>query len=146
VQYVAHVRRRSALFLLALVPALGLGATALAQGGGSEDLEISMHRGCLHGTFVTVRINPPAGKMLSPVRVRADGREVVRLTGVTQEVSVRVRLPEHQGRVSVSGEYTGGHEFDATRDYRQCTPAPPPAPVPQRRARPEPTLSGGGEG
>ena len=32
-----------------------------------------MHKGCLHGTFVNVRIVPPEGKMLSPVRVRAGG-------------------------------------------------------------------------
>jgi hypothetical protein len=146
VQYVAGVLRRPALLLLALIPALGVGATALAQGGGGDELEVSMHKGCLHGTFVTVRIVPPEGKMLSPVRVRAEGREVVRLSNVTQEVSVRVRLPEHQGRISVSGEQTGGRPFDVSYDYRQCAPAPEPSPVPQRRARPEPTLSGGGEG
>jgi hypothetical protein len=148
VQYVACVLRRPALLVLALIPALGIGASALAQGGGGEDLEISMHKGCLHGTFVTVKIVPPEGKMLSPVRVRAEGREVVRLSNVTQEVSVRVRLPEHQGRIAVSGEQTGGRQFDVSYDYRQCAPAAPPTPTPapQRRARPEPTLSGGGEG
>jgi hypothetical protein len=140
--------RRSALLALAVIPAFGVGATAVARGGGGDELEISMHKGCLKGTFVTVTIVPPEGKMLSPVRVRAEGREVVRLSTVTQEVSVRVRLREHQGRISVSGEQTGGRQFDASYDYRRCAPAPAPvaSPVPQRRAHPEPTLSGGGEG
>ena len=66
----------------------------MAQGGERrhERPRIDMHRGCLDGTRVTVRIVPPAGTMLSPVHVRAGGREVVHLTGVTQEASVTVRL------------------------------------------------------
>jgi hypothetical protein len=114
----------------------------MAQGGGGEDLVIDMHRGCLSGTRVTVRIVPPSGAMLSPVHVRAGGREVVHLTGVTQEASVTVRLP-HRGRVSVSGETTGGERFSTVRDYRPCTP---PATKPQRETSPSPPLTGGGEG
>jgi hypothetical protein len=126
-------------FLLVVGSGLGLGATALAQGGGSDKLVIDLHRGCLSGTRVTVRIVPPSGTMLSPVHVRANNREVVHLTGVTQEASVTVRLP-HQGRVSVSGETIGGQRFSTTRDYRRCTP-PPASP-----RRPSPPISGGGEG
>lgn len=119
--------------------ALGLGATALAQGGGSDDLQIDMQRGCLDGTRVTVRIVPPKGAILSPVHVRASGREVVHLTGVTQEASVTVRVP-HQGRVSVSGETTGGERFAVARDYRRCSPQP------QHNRSPSPPITGGGEG
>jgi hypothetical protein len=123
--------------------ALGLGATALAQGGGSDQLRIDMQRGCLTGTRVTVRIVPPSGAILSPVHVRAGGREVVHLTGVTQEASVTVRLG-HQGRVSVSGESTGGERFSVARNYRRC--APEPTPQPQQKRRPSPPITGGGEG
>jgi hypothetical protein len=131
--------------ILAIVGSgLGLGATALAQGGGSDDLVIQMDRGCLTGTRVTVRIVPPSGAILSPVHVRAGNREVVHLTGVTQEASVTVRLP-HQGRVTVSGESTGGERFSTSRNYRRC--APEPTPNPQQRDRaPSPPITGGGEG
>jgi hypothetical protein len=129
--------------LLVLGSGLGLGATALAQDGGSDELVIDMHRGCLTGTRVTVRIVPPSGTMLSPVHVRAGDREVVHLTGVSQEASVTVRLP-HRGRVSVSGETIGGERFATARDYRPCAPEPPATP----RPRPAPTgpVTGGGEG
>jgi hypothetical protein len=136
------VPRRPLALLLVLGSGLALGASALAQEGGSDELEIRMPRGCLAGTRVTIRIVPASGSMLSPVHIRAGSREVVHLTGVTQEASVTVRLP-HRGRVSVRGETTGGERFAMTRDYRPCTP-PPPEP---RRAEPRPqTVSGGGEG
>ena len=128
--------------LLVLASGLGIGATAVAQGGGGENLVIDMHRGCLSGTRVTIRIVPPSGAMLSPVHIRAGNREVVHLTGVTQEASVTVRLP-HRGRVSVSGETTGGERFSTVRDYRECTP---PAAKPQSEERPSPPVTGGGEG
>jgi hypothetical protein len=139
VEYGRLVRRRAAL-LLALGSGLGIGATAVAQGGGGENLVIDMHRGCLSGTRVTIRIVPPSGAMLSPVHIRAGGREVVHLTGVTQEASVTVRLP-HRGRVSVSGETIGGERFSTVRDYQQCAPA---TSKPQRDT--SPPVTGGGEG
>ena len=77
--------------LLVLGSVLGVGATALAQGAGSDKLSIHMQRGCLSGTRVQVRITPAEGQILSPVHVRASGHEVVHLTGVTQEASVTVR-------------------------------------------------------
>jgi hypothetical protein len=143
--YGRWVRRRVATGLV-LIPLLGIGATALAQGGEDHGLKISMHRGCLSGTRVTVRIEPPTDQILSPVHLRADGHEVVHLTGVTQTASVTMRLPNGRGRVSVSGETTGGRRFSSARDYRPCAPKPTATPRPQRIARPEPTLSGGGEG
>ena len=60
------------------------------------------------------------------------------LTGVTQEASVTVRLP-HRGRVSVSGESTGGERFSTVRDYRPCAPEP-------QEPGPAPPVTGGGEG
>ncbi len=143
-QYGRHVPRRVAIPLV-LISVLGVGATALAQGGENHGLKIQLHRGCLNGTRVTVRIEPPTDEMLSPVHLRADGHEVVHLTGVTQTASVTMRLPSSRGRVSVSGESTGGRRFSVQRDYRPCA-APTSTPRPQRIARPEPTLSGGGEG
>jgi hypothetical protein len=133
--------RRRATILLALGSGLGLGATALAQSGGNDDLKIELHRGCLTGTRVTIRIVPPSDAILSPVHIRAAGREVVHLTGVTQEASVTVRLP-HQGRVSVSGETTGGERFAVERNYRRCAPAA----TPQPDRAPSPPITGGGEG
>src|SRR3954470_2119736 len=134
------MRRRLAI-LVAVGSAFGLGATALAQGGGSDELQIDMHRGCLTGTRVTVRIVPPSGAILSPVHIRAGSREVVHLTGVTQEASVTVRLP-HEGRLSVTGETTGGERFSVVRNYHRC----PPEPTPQQNGSPSPPITGGGEG
>lgn len=133
--------RRRLAFLLVIGSGLALGATALAQGGGNDDLTIDLQPGCLTGTRVTVRIVPPDGAMLSPVHIRAGNREAVHLTGVTQEASVTLRLPGH-GRVSVSGETTGGERFAASRDYRRCAPEP----TPQRDTTPGPPVTGGGEG
>lgn len=137
--------RRRATILLALGSGLGagLGATALAQSGGGDDLKIELHRGCLSGTRVTIRIVPPSDAILSPVHIRAAGHEVVHLTGVTQEASVTVRLP-HQGRVSVSGETTGGERFAVERNYHRCAPAA--TPQPERDRAPSPPITGGGEG
>lgn len=131
--------RRGVAILAVLGSGLGLGATALAQGGGNDDLLIELDRGCLTGTRVTVRIVPPDDAILSPVHIRAGSREVVHLTGVTQEASVTVRLPR-RGRVSVSGESTGGERFSSQRDYRPCAPEPPPD------DGPTPPITGGGEG
>ena len=139
------------LALLALLGGcLGLGATALAQ-GGSDELAIDLQRGCLNSTRVTVRLDPGSGQTLSPVHVRLGGTEVVHLTGVTQEASITVRVPSKRGRLSVSGlsvsgESTGGRTFSASHDYRPCQPKPTPQATPRRTLRPEPTLSGGGEG
>ena len=133
--------RRRAATLLVLGSGLGLGATALAQGGGNDDLRIEMHRGCLTGTRVTIKIVPPSGGILSPVHIRAGSREVVHLTGVTQEASVTVRVP-HQGRVSVSGESTGGERFSVARNY---TPLLARADAAGRTAAPSPPITGGGE-
>jgi hypothetical protein len=130
------VPRRFAL-LLVVASGFGVAATALAQGGG-ERLKIELPRGCLTGTRVTVRITPPADDVLSPVRLRADGHELVHLTGVTQAASVTMRLAHRRGRVTVAGETTGGRRFSLMRDYRPCMPSGP--------RRPEPSLSGGGEG
>ena len=136
------MRRRAAL-LLVLGSGLGLGATALAQGGG-HDLRIDLHRGCLTGTRVKIRIVPPSGEMLSPIHIRAGDREVVHLTGVTQEASVTVRLPHH-GRVSVSGETIGGRRFQTARNYLHCAP-PEPRTTPSPHPGPSEPVSGGGEG
>ena len=144
-QYGRTVHRPIAL-LVVLGSVLGVGATALAQGGGSDKLSIDMQRGCLHGTRVQVRITPADGQILSPVHVRVSNQEVVHLTGVSQEASVTVRMPSKRGRLSVSGETTGGRRFSSTHDYRPCTPPPTPQATPRGITRPEPTLSGGGEG
>ena len=69
--YTVERETRVAL-LLAIGTGLGLGATAIAQDGGSDDLAIDMQSGCLDGTRVTVRITPPSGAILSPVHIRAD--------------------------------------------------------------------------
>jgi hypothetical protein len=133
------VRRRAAL-LLVLGSGLALGATALAQDGGRDDVVISMDRGCLPGTRLTIRIEPPEDAILSPVHIRVGRREAVHLTGVTQDASVTVRI-NHRARVSVNGETTGGRRFGTTREIRRCAPSPPP-----REAAPPQTVSGGGEG
>jgi hypothetical protein len=126
--------RRLAL-LLVLGSGLALGTTALAREGGGDDVVIAMQRGCLPGTRLTIRIEPPEDAILSPVHIRVGRREAVHLTGVTQDASVTVRINRH-ARVSVNGETTGGRRFGMSREIRRCAPQPPP---PQ-------TVSGGGEG
>jgi hypothetical protein len=138
--------RRPIASLLVFGACLGLGASAIAQGGGGDELSINMTRGCLAGTRVTVRLQPASGQILSPVHIRMGATEVVHLTGVTQEASITVRVPSRHGRLSVTGETTGGRRFSASRDYRPCAPRPTPQATPRRPTRPEPTLSGGGEG
>jgi hypothetical protein len=138
--------RRPLLLLLVLGAGLGAGATAVAQGGGGDELSVKMQRGCLSGTRVAVRITPADGQILSPVHVRVGGQEMVHLTGVTQQASLTLRLPAKRGRVSISGETTGGRRFSSSRDYRPCAPRPTNTPTPHRAVHPEPTLSGGGEG
>jgi hypothetical protein len=149
VRYGRRVRRPIAL-LLVFGACLGLGATAIAQ-GGSDDLSIDLTRGCLDGTRVTVHLDPGSGQTLSPVHVRLGDSEVVHLDGVTGDATITVRVPSKRGRLSVSGlavgrESSGGRTFSATRDYRPCSPEPSPQATPRRSGRPEPTLSGGGEG
>ena len=112
------------------------GATALAQGGGSEVPLIRMTSGCLDVGRVTVRIVPRQGTMLTPVHIRAAGHEAVHLTGVTQEAAVILRVPDG-GRVTVSGETLGGTRFAAGRTYHRCPAHPLTSP---------PVVTGGGEG
>jgi hypothetical protein len=112
------------------------GATALAQGGGSEVPLIRMTSGCLDIGRVTVRIVPRQGTMLSPVHIRSAGHEDVHLTGVTQEAAVIVRVPDG-GRVTVTGETLGGTRFAAGRTYQRCAAHPLTSP---------PVVTGGGEG
>ena len=132
-------RRMRGRVAAAAVLACGLacgGATALAQGTGSEVPVIRMTSGCLDIGRVTVRIVPREGTMLSPVHIRAAGHEAVHLTGVTQEAAVIVWVPKG-GRVTVTGETLGGTRFAAGRTYRRC---PPP------RLTSPPVVTGGGEG
>src|SRR5690349_10513144 len=98
-RYGRHVRRPIALVVVSGA-CLGLGATAIAQ-GGSDELSIDLTRGCLNGTRVTVHLDPGSGQTLSPVHVRLGGSEVVHLDGVTGDATVTVRVPSKRGRLSV---------------------------------------------
>jgi len=132
--------------LIALGATLGVGATALAQ-GGDDRLSVDMQDGCLNHSRVIVRITAPdAG--ISALTIRSNGREVLELNGLTGEARMSVRLNSDRGQVTVSGEVAGGETFSRSRDYRPCAPKPEPSPqpAPQRNTRPEPTLTGGGEG
>lgn len=139
--------RRPFTVLLALGATLGAGATAtaLAQ-GGDERLSIDMQDGCLNHSRVTFEIVPPSDEAITALSVYANGREVLDLSGLSGEARMTVRLTSQRGRVSIQGELAGGESFSRSRDYRPCAPRPAPTPAPQRHSRPEPTLSGGGEG
>jgi hypothetical protein len=128
--------RRAALLLIPLA-GLGAGATALAQGGGHRRDMVELPGGCLRGVRVIVAFDPPSGESLN-LHVRAVGKEVVHLTGVTTDASVTLRLPRTGGRVDVSGRTSGGDRVAAGRTYRRCAPR---VPSPQL-----PAVSGGGEG
>jgi hypothetical protein len=112
------------------------GASALAQGGGSGAPHIRMTSGCLDAGRVTVRLVPRQGTLLSPVHIRAAGHEAVHLTGIAQEAAVILRVP-HGGRVTVTGETTGGVRFSTGRTYHRCPSHPLTSP---------PVVTGGGEG
>jgi len=140
--------RRPLTALIAIGAALGLGATAIAQ-GGDDPLSIDFQDGCLDHSRVVVKIAAPDGASIDALSVRANGREVLRLNGLSGEARMRVRLATARGQVSVTGRLVGGEAFSRSRDYRPCAPpepTPDPRPAPQRNDRPEPTLTGGGEG
>lgn len=144
---------------IVMVCALGAGggvATALAQDGGTNPydqpepavtsgqvLHLPGLRGCTFATLVTVRVTPPSGAVLASLRVRLDGREVVRLTGIPRAASATVRLPQRGARVSVTGETLGGQQVHAARLYRRCRPTPAPPSAPPASSAPE-TVGGGG--
>jgi hypothetical protein len=130
------MRGRLTAILILGCGALCGGATAAAQGGGSELPRIRMTSGCLDVAHVTVRIAPRPGTTLSPVNIHAPGYEAVRLTGVTGEASVVLHVPR-DSRVTVTGRTTGGTRFSTQRTYRHCRPRPLTSP---------PVVSGGGVG
>jgi len=139
--------RRPFTALIAIGATLGVGATAIAQ-GGNDPLSIDFQDGCLDHSRVVVKIAAPDDTTIDALSVRANGREVLRLNGLSGEARMRVRLSTARGQVTVSGLLTGGESFSRSRDYRPCAPepTPDPQPAPQRNDRPEPTLTGGGEG
>ena len=131
--------RRLALLLIPVV-GLGAGATALARTSTSARDMADLPGGCLKGVRVLVKFDAPRGESLN-LHVRAAGREVVHLTGVTGNASVTVRLPRTGGRVEVTGSSSDGDEISEGRNYVRCSTLPRP------RLRPEPpAVSGGGEG
>jgi hypothetical protein len=139
--------RRPVTALIAVGVSLGVGATALAQ-GGDDRLSVDLQDGCLNSSRVTVVIDPPDDGVVSPLSVSANGREVLHLNGLTGEARMTVRLASARGQVTVTGKLVGGDSFSRSRDYRPCAPRPEPEPqaTPQRNTRPDPTLTGGGEG
>jgi hypothetical protein len=125
---------------LLLVPVVGLGAgaTALARSTTTAHDMADLPGGCLKGVRVLVKFDAPRGQSLN-LHVRAAGREVVHLTGVTGNASVTVRLPRTGGRVQVTGNSSNGDEISEGRSYVRCSALPRPRPEP-------PAVSGGGEG
>jgi hypothetical protein len=126
-----------ALLLIPLV-GLGAGATALAHSQAVSREPAKLPGGCLKGVRVVVRFHAPSGKELN-LHVRAAGREVVHLTGVTGKASVTVRLPRSGGRVEVTGSTSDGHEISQGKTYQRCS-------APRSRPPQLPAVSGGGEG
>lgn len=122
--------RRRLVLLLAAISVLALGATALAQSGGSRRSSVRMPTGCLAGTRVIVRIEPARGATFTSLRIHAVGHEVVELTSVTAPASVTVRLPRHGGTVTVDGRLGDGRSLSTDRTYSPCAPVThrPPAP------------------
>ena len=156
--------------VLLIILGLGLlaGATAIAQGQGSQDayelqepsvssaqvLRLPSDRSCVRFTRATVRFLPPPGAVFGVLRVSADGRESARLTGVPRAASATVRLSGARTTVRVNGTTLGGQVVGASRSYRRCNtaaarprakPRPKPKATPRPRATPPPVESGGGE-
>ena len=94
---------------------------------------------------VTVRITPPSGAILSPVHIRTERGEAVHLTGVTQEASVTVRVPQPRTRQRQRGDdrrralldarATTGRARPSRRRRRSAAPRPSPPAHGQRRRR-----------
>jgi hypothetical protein len=130
----------------------GAGATALAQGGSQNPYEVeeptlgaaagilrlpATAPGCDSRRSVTVRVTPPIGAVLGAVRVRVDGRELARLTGVPRAASATVRMPLSGGRLTATAETLGGQRLKSSRVYAACGDTPAASP---------PTSGGGGGG
>ena len=121
---------------LAVLAALGVGATALAQGGGNpydspepsvtaaQVLKLPDSAGCGSVRAATVRVNPPTGAILGLVRIVVDGRQAARLTGVPRAASATVRVPQSGARLGVTAETLGGQRLSASRIYADCTRPP----------------------
>lgn len=142
--------------LLLIVLGLGVlaGGAALAQGQGGQDayelqephvtsaqvLRLPSDQGCVRFTRATVRFLPPPGAVFGVLQVRADEREVARLTGVPRAASATIRLTGSRTAVRVSGTTLGGQVIGASRDYRRCdsTPARPRSKPKQNAAKPKP--------
>jgi hypothetical protein len=153
---VAAVNRAPVLLVTGVI-AGGAGATALAQGGSAPDpytvpepavtsgqvLHLPSVGACTIKTLITVRVTPPLGAVIGLLRVRADGREVIAMTGVPRAASATIRLPTRGARLTVTAQTLGGQHLQAARTYRRCRPAPakppPPAPPPSGG-----TVGGGG--
>ena len=150
--------------LLFIVLGLGLlaGGAALAEGQGSEDayelqeppvtsaqvLRLPSDSSCVRFTRATVRFLPPPGAVFGVLRVRADGREVTRMTGVPRAASATIRLSRARTAVRVSGTTLGGQVIGASRSYRRCgqaTARPRATPRPRPRRTPQPIEIGGGD-
>jgi len=135
--------------VLLIVLGLGVlaGGAALAQGQGGQDdyelqepgvssaqvLRLPSDQSCVRFTRATVRFLPPPGAVFGVLRVTADGRELVRLTGVPRAASATIRLTGSRTEVRVAGTTLGGQVIGASRNYRRCGTAPA-----RRRATPKP--------
>ena len=154
--------RRVLLIVLGL--GLAAGGAALAQGQSNQDayqlqephvtsaqvLRLPSDASCLRFTRVTVRFLPPPGAVFGLLQVRADGAEVIRMTGVPRAASATVRLSGARTRVRVNGTTLGGQVIGASRTYRRCgATKPKPKPKPKQHTAPQrtpvPVESGGGE-
>ena len=122
---------------LAVLAALGVGATAIAQGGDnpydSPEPSVTAAQvlklpdsapGCGSIRNATVRINPPTGAILGFVRIVVDGRHAARLTGVPRAASATVRIPQSGARLGVTAETLGGQRLRSSRIYADCTRPP----------------------
>ena len=122
---------------LAVLAGLGIGATALAQGGGnpydSPEPSVTSSQvlklpdsapGCGSVRSATVRITPPTGAILGYVRIVVDGRQAARLTGVPRAASATVRVPQSGARLGVTAETLGGQRLHSSRIYADCTRPP----------------------
>lgn len=116
------------------------GATALAQGGGTNPYTVpepavtsgqvlklpASTSGCDASRTATVRVTPPTGAVLGYVRVVVDNRLAARLTGVPRAASATVRIPISGARLTVSALTLGGQRLGASRVYADCSrPAEP---------------------
>jgi hypothetical protein len=107
-----------------------------AQSAAAKAFRLPALNRCVQGTSVRISFVPPEGASFASLTVRAGGREVLTVSGITGPGGVRVALPRGTTRVAVAATTSDGLFLEAGRSYRRCTARTPAATPPKPKPRP----------